>query len=145
MLWFSEHRALCLRALCSVSQSTVVCVSEHFAQCLRAPWSVSQSTVLSVSEHRALCLRALCSVSQSTVVCVSEHCAQCLRALCSVSQSTVLWFWRMYHSDETRFSILVYWCRFLLHWTKLQNKQTYKHVFHELSLQSQPLQVVYKP
>ena len=39
MLWFSEHRALCLRALCSVSQSTV----------------------LGVSEHRALCLRALCS------------------------------------------------------------------------------------
>ena len=71
---------------------------------LRAPCSVSQSTVLSVSEHRGLCLRALCSVSQSTVVCVSEHCAQCLRALCSVSQSTVLWFWRMYHSDETRFS-----------------------------------------
>ena len=73
VLCVSEHRALCLRAPCSVSQSTVLCVSEHCAQCLRAPWSVSQSTVLSVSEYRGLCLRALCSVSQSTVLCVSEH------------------------------------------------------------------------
>ena len=48
---------------------------------IRAPvCSVSQSTVLCVSEHRALCLRALCSVSQSTVLCVSEHRALCLRA-----------------------------------------------------------------
>merc|ERR1712015_374904 len=58
------------------------------ALCLRAPCSVSQSTVLCVSEHRALCLRAQCSVSQSTVLCVSEHCALGLRALCSGSQTT---------------------------------------------------------
>merc|ERR1712218_312469 len=83
--------ALCLRALCSVSQSTVLCVSEHCALCLRALCSVSESTVLCVSEHRALCLRAPCSESYSTVLCVSEHRALCLRAPCSVSQSTVLW------------------------------------------------------
>ena len=56
--------ALCLRAPCSVSQSTVLCVSEHCALCLRAPCSVSQSTVLWVSEHCALVLRLPCSVSQ---------------------------------------------------------------------------------
>merc|ERR1712173_514887 len=66
--------ALVIRApVCSV-----LCVSEHRSLCLRAPCSVSQSTVLCVSEHCALCLRALCSVSQSTVLSVSEHCAQCL-------------------------------------------------------------------
>merc|ERR1711895_191781 len=88
VLCVSEHRALCLRAPCSVSQSTVLCVSEHRALCLRATCSGSQSTVLWFSEHRALCLRALCSVCQSTVLCVSEHSARCLRAPCSGSQST---------------------------------------------------------
>ena len=92
VLWFSEHRALCLRALCSVSQSTVFCVSEHRALCLRAPCSVSQSTVFFVSEHRALCLRAPCSGSQSTVLWFSEHRALVLRAPCSGSLSTVLMF-----------------------------------------------------
>ena len=37
-------------------------------------------------------------------------------------------------------------CSFLLLWTSKQtNKQSYKYLFHKLSLQSQPLQVVYKP
>ena len=36
VLWFSEHRALCLRAPCSVSQSTVLCVTKHCALGLRA-------------------------------------------------------------------------------------------------------------
>ena len=39
---YSEHRALCLRAPCSVSQSTVLWVSEHCALVLRLPCSVSQ-------------------------------------------------------------------------------------------------------
>ena len=39
---------------------------------LRAPCSVSQSTVLCVTEHCALGLRALCSGSQTTMLCVSE-------------------------------------------------------------------------
>ena len=58
------------------------------ALCLRAPCSVSQSTVLCVSEHRALCHSALCSGSQSTVLWVSEHCALVLRLPipCSLSQ-----------------------------------------------------------
>merc|ERR1712016_457374 len=60
------------------------------ALCLRAPCSVSQSTVLGVSEHRALCLRALCSGSQSTVLWFSEHCALVLRALCSVCVSEII-------------------------------------------------------
>ena len=52
--------ALVIRApVCSV-----LCVSEHRALCLRAPCSVSQSTVLWVSEHCALVLRLPCSVSQ---------------------------------------------------------------------------------
>ena len=60
--------ALVIRApVCSV-----LCVSEHRALCLRAPCSVSQSTVLCVSEHCALGLRALCSGSQTTMLCVSE-------------------------------------------------------------------------
>merc|ERR1712173_166772 len=52
--------ALVIRApVCSV-----LCVSEHRALCLRAPCSVSKSTVLWVSEHCALVLRLPCSVSQ---------------------------------------------------------------------------------
>ena len=69
--------ALVIRApVCSV-----LCVSEHRALCLRAPCSVSQSTVLCVSEHRALCHRALCSGSQSTVLWFSDYQyhALCLR------------------------------------------------------------------
>ena len=59
-----EHGAL----VCSGYQSSgVLC-----ALCLRAPCSVSQSTVLCVTEHCALGLRALCSGSQTTMLCVSE-------------------------------------------------------------------------
>merc|ERR1719186_565635 len=73
-----EHGA----PVCSGYQSSgVLC-----ALCLRAPCSLSQGTVLCVSEHRALCLRAPCSVSKSTVLWVSEHCALVLRLPCSVSQ-----------------------------------------------------------
>ena len=62
--------ALVIRApVCSV-----LCVSEHRALCLRAPCSVSQSTVLCVTKHCALGLRALCSGSQTTntMLSVSE-------------------------------------------------------------------------
>ena len=40
---------------------------------------------------------------------------------------------------------LVYWSRFLLHWTNKQSKLTNNNVFHKLSRQAPPLQVVYKP
>ena len=38
MLWFSEHRALCLRAPCSVFQNTVLCVSEIIHYSLHVCW-----------------------------------------------------------------------------------------------------------
>ena len=44
--------------------------------------------------------------------------------------------------------LLLYWYRFLLHWTKFSILKTHKltnNVFHELSEQSLPPQVVYKP